>query len=448
MAADRLAAGIVLQTGEFGVARDVVWEACPDGETAKLSASGWRYRVPYIFRRGRRHMVWGGLAVLLGVLIVLAALVAATLNAAEQRKRAQAWHVHSIDVLLVVSELNEDLNAALRGERGFLLTNDRAFLAPYEAARESVPESLARLRALTRDNARQHEMTALLVVKTNDFFKLVDFAVEKVRSGEQEEAIRLVRSGAGQDRSILVFDILREIESEEKRLLDERVERQRNAEQRSGVFRFAMIGFGFALLLLAAGVGLMALDGHVRTLDINLELGRIATTDALTSLSNRRSFLEEMQKVLVRSGRSGSPVSMAMFDIDHFKQVNDTHGHPAGDEVLKDVARIIRETVREGDVAARLGGEEFALLMPDTAISDAGAVCERVREAVEAYGFQLPSGVTISATISAGAAQAEVGDTPSALISRADALLYAAKREGRNRVCLNWQNAAELSPLV
>lgn len=430
------------------MAKDAVWGEVPDGAVATLSARGWRKRIPYILSRGRPKVVWTGSAVLLSAFIVLATLINATLSSAEQRKRAEAWHLHSFNVLLVVGDLNAHLNAALRGERGYLITQDESFLEPYELAKVAVPKAMARLLALTSDNPRQLALSVQLEERTVEFFRLMELAVDKVRGGETEEAFQLVRSGVGKDRAVLVFDILRQIESEEERLLEERMVREERAVMRSNIIRFSMIGFGVVLVLLATGVSLMALDGHVRALDANIALARIATIDALTSLPNRRNFLEELEKVAARSGRSGAPYSVAMFDIDCFKKVNDTHGHPAGDEVLRDVARIMRGSIREGDVAARLGGEEFALLMPDTALADAGIVCERVRKAVEAHGFVLPSGLTISATISAGVAQAEGAEAPSILILRADTALYAAKHEGRNRVNFAGHGQAMLNPTV
>ena len=411
-----------------------VREEGPDGAAMALFAKGWRRRIPYIFRRGHRRVVWGGCAVLLAAFIVLVTLVNATLDAAEQRRRAEAWHVHSFNVLLVISEVDRHLNAALRGERGYLITRDETFLEPYEVARREAPAALAKLRDLVQDNPSQQELVMQLDDRTKEFFRLVEIAVLTARAGQMEDAFAFVRSGVGKDRAVRVFDILWKIESEEKRLLDERVLNEQRAGERSKMFRFAMISFGLALVLLAGGVGLMALDGHVRALDANRALARIARTDALTGLPNLRNFLDEMDKVAVRSARSGSTFSMAMFDIDFFKKINDTHGHPAGDQVLRDVARILQSSIRAGDVAARLGGEEFAVLMPDTAVGDASHVCERIREAVEAHGFVLPSGQTIAVTISAGVAEAGEGVDPSALISRADAALYAAKHGGRNRV--------------
>jgi diguanylate cyclase (GGDEF)-like protein len=168
----------------------------------------------------------------------------------------------------------------------------------------------------------------------------------------------------------------------------------------------------------------------------NRELERLATTDGLTDLKNHRAFREMLDFEHERTARSGSPLSLLMIDVDHFKAYNDRRGHPQGDRVLRTVARTIVSAVRATDVAARYGGEEFAVLLLDTGKDAAAAVGEKVRAAIEAvafpYGEEQPLGrVTISVGV---ACLPEDATSGSDLVERADLALYAAKRGGRNRV--------------
>jgi two-component system cell cycle response regulator len=162
----------------------------------------------------------------------------------------------------------------------------------------------------------------------------------------------------------------------------------------------------------------------------------LAVTDALTGLHNRR-YLDNHLKVLFdRSLARGRPLSILVTDIDRFKTVNDTHGHDAGDEVLKEFAARIRSTVRGADLACRYGGEEFVVVMPDTPADIAAAVAERLRAAVENMPVKLrDTGIALNITASFGiSCRLETIDTPQQLMKQADLALYEAKRAGRNRV--------------
>jgi diguanylate cyclase (GGDEF)-like protein len=163
-------------------------------------------------------------------------------------------------------------------------------------------------------------------------------------------------------------------------------------------------------------------------------LRRAARFDALTGLLNRGAFLEEFSREEARAERGGPPFSLAVLDLDHFKSVNDRHGHPAGDRVLAAFAEILRETIRPYDSAGRYGGEEFALLMPQTDKATAAAIVGRVRQALEARGVVV-EGRRIGVTVSAGIASHGVdGGDWETLLSAADTALYDAKNAGRNRV--------------
>ena len=165
------------------------------------------------------------------------------------------------------------------------------------------------------------------------------------------------------------------------------------------------------------------------------QIRQLATHDDLTGLLNRRAMLDRMQLEQRRSLRSGSPLLIAQLDIDHFKVVNDTHGHAAGDLVLQSFADTVRRNVRDTDVLARWGGEEFVLLLCDTPAADAVALMERLRQAVQAMQVPVPQGDgPITVTVSIGLARHTPADPLAGTLERADRALYAAKAGGRNRV--------------
>lgn len=165
-------------------------------------------------------------------------------------------------------------------------------------------------------------------------------------------------------------------------------------------------------------------------------LERLATTDHLTGLLNRRAFLDATEREIRRAHRYGQPLALIMLDVDHFKRINDGHGHPAGDEVLRRIAATCRGMLRDGDLMGRLGGEEFAITLVQPPLQVATAVAERLRKAVSELDIEF-GGERLAVTISLGIAEVGEGITSlDHLISKADACLYTAKREGRNRVCL------------
>ncbi len=163
-------------------------------------------------------------------------------------------------------------------------------------------------------------------------------------------------------------------------------------------------------------------------------LARLAHTDELTGLPNRRSFMEHLRLASDASDWSAEqPGAVLMIDVDHFKHINDTHGHASGDAVLQQLAAHFSARLREGDIAARLGGEEFAVLLPRVRLDDAEGLADRLRAAVAAQPFQRDDGEVLRYTISVGVAGIAPGE-PEATLRQADRALYEAKRAGRNRV--------------
>lgn len=164
----------------------------------------------------------------------------------------------------------------------------------------------------------------------------------------------------------------------------------------------------------------------------------LSSRDALTGLANRRQFDLALERETDRVARSGEAALVLLLDIDHFKRVNDTYGHAAGDLVLQAVARTLQECVRPMDTVARYGGEEFAIVLPNCPPAFAQAAAERVRHAVESRAVPLAQGITLSVTLSAGGAFAPPWVRSSARLwtERADTQLYRAKAEGRNRTCI------------
>jgi diguanylate cyclase (GGDEF)-like protein len=163
------------------------------------------------------------------------------------------------------------------------------------------------------------------------------------------------------------------------------------------------------------------------------QMEEMATTDGLTSLPNHRTFQARCSEMLARAERHGKPVSIILTDIDKFKSVNDTYGHPVGDAVLRRVARVLADQVRKVDLVARYGGEEFAMVLEETDGEGARLLCERVRQEIAAQVMssdQGPFRVTLSLGVASYPAD---GSEKQLLIERADQALYAAKEGGRNR---------------
>ncbi len=169
--------------------------------------------------------------------------------------------------------------------------------------------------------------------------------------------------------------------------------------------------------------------------EVNHRLKKMASTDALTLLFNRRYFDQALNRELSRRNRYSLSLSLVMLDIDNFKEINDTHGHEAGDLTLKKVAEIINDSARTSDIVARYGGEEFGVVLPQTEPANAAIFAERTRAAVENETIVLKDGTEINPTISLGVAGATsqcIPIEPKALISVVDKALYEAKSQGRN----------------
>lgn len=158
-------------------------------------------------------------------------------------------------------------------------------------------------------------------------------------------------------------------------------------------------------------------------------------TDPLTGVANRRALDDTLNSLVALRNRYGVRFSMILVDLDHFKRINDERGHLAGDQALREVAQLLDHEVRETDVVARFGGEEFAILLPQTELAGAGVLAERLRLGVaRQLGLSISAGATISLD----------GDTPDRVLARADAALYAAKEAGRDRVYVH--NGLDLAP--
>jgi diguanylate cyclase (GGDEF)-like protein len=202
---------------------------------------------------------------------------------------------------------------------------------------------------------------------------------------------------------------------------------------------YAELDRGSVLRSAAAAVALSALTFSViawvvdRWRDREARYQRLASTDALTGLTNRRVFLEQATRELARSRRYGSPLALILVDLDHFKLVNDRHGHLAGDDVLIHAARTLAGELRDVDVIARHGGEEFAILLPETDAAGAAGVAERSRRRLAETSVAI-DGVAVRVTASMGVASGVGAGTLDELLRRADAALYRAKDAGRDRV--------------
>lgn len=210
---------------------------------------------------------------------------------------------------------------------------------------------------------------------------------------------------------------------------------------------FGYLDAAYALMVLIVLGGSIALNLRIQRIRARLREQRealahalavnreLATRDELTGLPNRRAMQDLMGLEHRRSLRSGRPMLLAQLDIDHFKRINDAHGHATGDRALQAFASVVRASVRDTDVLARWGGEEFVLLLSETRLDDARDLVERLRQAVATMEIPHTEGV-LRMTVSVGLAMHLPGDTVDLTLERADQALYTAKSLGRNRIAV------------
>ena len=386
------------------------------------------------FKAGKRRVV--GLAALAAIALMLALIIANGFWAAAERRRVEALHVHTFEVLLAAGRLETAVNEALRGERGYLITGDPESLQPYLEGRAQSLAMARRLRSLTRDNQVQQGLLDAVEQRLVAYLAVLDRLVALERAGRQDEAVAAVRNGLSRRQIENFLIALHRVDGEEQRLLAERGAASAAAARRNDLDNYviALLGALLMALLTAALVG--ATRAHRRALALTGELHKLATTDGLTGLPNRRQLMSALDIEVARAARSRRPLTLALLDIDHFKTINDRHGHPAGDAVLVAVAEVLRDVTRGGDLLGRFGGEEFAVLMPDTSLDQAQLGCERLRRAIERRILSFPDGSTGFVTVSTGVARLVGAEGLTQLIHRADVALYEAKAGGRNVVRL------------
>jgi two-component system cell cycle response regulator len=204
--------------------------------------------------------------------------------------------------------------------------------------------------------------------------------------------------------------------------------------------RFGPADLEFAQAVITAAVAVIQRAQMVEsTMADNARLEQLAQTDPLTQLLNRRALTERIAAEMERTLRYDSTMALLMIDLDHFKRVNDTYGHLVGDDVLRDVALLLSDTIRTADIVARYGGEEFLVLLPETDDAGAESFADRIRRAIETHPFasdSLPEPLRLTASIGVAVYPAARIESVEDLFARADAALYRAKADGRNRVRL------------
>jgi len=386
--------------------------------------------------RDRKRRQWVGFGALILLVVMLVALVTSTMQQARLRNAAEVQHVVTQDVLLASSKLQLSIHAAGRSVRGYMITDDVRSLAPFMRERIAGRALVTDLRTLTRDNAERTAQVERVSRELESMYAMGDRLVQMQQGGGREQAVDRLKSGHTEQRMAALLgriDALAQSEIDEQRY---HAQAASEADRRQELLTYSLAGLALVFLGIAGMIGMSAARAHVRAVKLSSQLHYLATHDELTGLLNRRSYFDALRDERDAALRNDAPLSVAIVDVDYFKRINDTHGHRAGDIVLAHIAAALTATSRTGDRVARIGGEEFAVLMPRTDIAAARTLCERLRRMIDHSAVPLPSGMEVSITVSTGIASLEGSEDRDSLMGRADQALYAAKSGGRNQIRL------------
>jgi diguanylate cyclase (GGDEF)-like protein len=382
---------------------------------------------------GKAHYFVGSIA-LLGTLLVGSSFVA--WQSSREQQRMAAANVDTITVLRSANAVKLATLDVLRSERGYLLTGDGAYLDPYRNGREALAKNLDELDRATRGQAKDEDAVAHLRAAVSGYLTRLASNVALARNGDRATAIAQVRRANTNDG-------ITAIEKHADGIIED--ERVRLRELTLHASRVTTTLLRFVYLMSFAGICLLALSvlsamvlrrSFARERIYRDELQVRAETDELTGVANRRRLLTVLDRRIAEARLDGTALSFAMFDLDNFKRVNDTHGHAVGDRAIRHVVRTALRMVRVNDLIGRLGGEEFGIILPKADSDNAFIVCERLRLRLREENMPLDEEQRLHLTISSGIACLTDEDDAASLIERADKALYAAKRDGRDQVRL------------
>ncbi|MBI5451424.1 MAG: GGDEF domain-containing protein [Gammaproteobacteria bacterium] len=346
--------------------------------------------------------------------------IIATLSAHDRRNPA------AVDPMISVKLDNQDTTQYMASQPSISTTLDTPTTTPPQ---NKAIESL--LAALTDDSSGEDDTTP--VVQNNSLYrKQLDdkrARIQKIQQTLTQQVNEVIRQNEE-------FGVLLEVEHETLRQTDDMAEintLKHSLTRQIEKLRKGHDSIARKLDKAKNYLKIIESEGHL----LNDELTRahmLSLTDELTDLPNRRAFMRRLEDEVARVQRYGSPLTLALIDLDHFKAINDKLGHPAGDEVLRNFSKNVLSLFRHHDLVARYGGEEFAIVLPNTTLEGAERALQKVQQRTAAVPFDHDGESHPMPTLSAGIAQYHPGDTPGMLIENADRALYQAKNLGRNRI--------------
>jgi diguanylate cyclase (GGDEF)-like protein len=368
-----------------------------------------------------------------GLAICLIGITVAVHRASTRLVENAHWVAHTHDILSQLEATATGVTEAETELKGFLLTDQESYLLPYSDGLTQTRNRLKTVRRLTADTpAQQARIDKLepLVLRRLD---LLD-ALRRIGHDQGFQAARRILTfDRGPEYMEEIRHGIQEMEHEEQELLTARFAQQESSSRRLQTMVF--LSCAAALFLLCVSLAILFHD--LSTVEAAFRKARYHVAhDTLTGLASRHSTMSQLDFAIADTARTGQALSVCLCDIDRFKTINDTHGHASGDEILAAFGKLVRSGIRKGDIGGRLGGDEFCIVLPNTAVEQAGPLLERLREQWERLQYHSPDGRAFSVTASFGVVQLNGERSAKALLHTADKALYCAKGAGRNRIHL------------
>jgi diguanylate cyclase (GGDEF)-like protein len=381
-------------------------------------------------------------------LAALAAFLAATGALSTRRVEGLNHAAERMDhIQLVIANLKDTLSAldlAESSQRGYVLVGKQPYLQPYDAALRKSQTYIGDLLTMTQDDDKEQHNLKLLQSLIQQKINFLKAGILTRQKSGLEAAAKLAALEADLKVTNRIHATVSLMERRQSELLQDVRSESNTTSERTGRVVSLLSIFNFALVFV---IYYLVNQDYYQRRRHETELHRLATTDELTSLHNRRGFITRLEEEISRAKRHRRSISLLLMDVDSFKAYNDSYGHQAGDQVLMQLAAIIQQTGRSTDFAARYGGEELVLLVPESQQEDSVLIAERIRSRVDSARWpNRPITVSIGvATLSPNQSES-VDSIAQKIIGDADRALYFAKSTGRNRVVHvndvgEWRNA-------